>query len=112
MDWHSILRKKRVRAVVPITGLACCWLLLNAVAAEGGRMAMSESPVRQYKSAGHVSVDLLGAGADRQWASYPQGEGAASSGTAGQPVQTYCLSTLDSTLHPIARLKGRPVWRF
>ncbi|ACO78210.1 hypothetical protein AvCA_20030 [Azotobacter vinelandii CA] len=75
-------------------------------------MALSENPVKQCKSVGLVNIDLLGTGADRQWASYPQWEGAAFSGTNGQPVQDFYLSAFETAVQPTTPLKGRPVWRF
>lgn len=112
MDWHSVLRKK-VRGVVPVTGLACCWLLLNAVAAEGGRPTVTDSFAKQHRSVRLVNVDLLGiTNGDRQWAADPQWGGAAFSGIAGQPVQPLKQSALEPAQQPIARLKGAPVWRF
>ncbi|GAB3373863.1 hypothetical protein [Azotobacter armeniacus] len=112
MDWHSIFRKKGMRGV-PVAGLACCWLLLNAVAAEGESKDVTDSPARQQRSVTHVSVDLLGAGGDRQWASDPQWGVPAFTGIARQPVRDSNQNALEPAQQPIAPLKGAPViWRF
>ncbi|AJE21922.1 Hypothetical protein Achr_24890 [Azotobacter chroococcum NCIMB 8003] len=112
MDWHSIPRKKRGNGVVLVTGLACCWLLFSAVAAEGKRTVVADTPVRQHGSLKYVSVDLPGAAGGRQWASDPQWSVPAFTDIARQPVQNPEQDALEPAQQPIARLKEAAVWRF
>lgn len=113
MGWHSIFGTKGRHAVL-VMGMACCWLLLNAVAAEGERTDVTGTPAKLQKTKGliHVSADVLGADGDRQWAPNPQWGVPASAEVAGQLVGDTHRPTDHPAQQPAARFRGTPVWRF